>query len=348
MAVSIIADQTQQPVLQTLRYRGYQQGQECVSVAYCSTRPHALQVQLAQPQRHSYQIALEEALAPERFYQLPTENALNAKFIQLFAQQTEAFFAGFHALKALRAMPQRRYVWDGETPANVGAIGELTVAALLAAQAQQRSVQFSDEHSEQGLQETVAQWLQQLGVASAFSVAPLADQPDTYQVLLNNHPQGTAVNLADLGFGVAQLLPVLVQVFYAPAPATLWLEQPETHLHPQVQAGLADLFIAAIQSSEKGQQRPVQIVTESHSEHFLNRLQRRIAEGVISHHDVVLYYCSREGTEAKIEALTVDTYGEIANWPEHLFGDEMSDIAGRAMAAVQRKRQLKNSALDDA
>lgn len=99
-------------------------------------------------------------------------------------------------------MPQRRYVWDGETPANVGAIGELTVAALLAAQAQQRSVQFSDEHSEQGLQETVAQWLQQLGVASAFSVAPLADQPDTYQVLLNNHPQGTAVNLADLGWAM--------------------------------------------------------------------------------------------------------------------------------------------------
>jgi len=105
---------------------------------------------------------------------------------------------------------------------------------------------------------------------------------------------------------------------------------------------LADMLIAAVQAKEGGQARNQQIIVESHSEHFLNRLQRRIAEGVISHQDVALYFCSRDGTQAQIESLAIDTYGEIANWPENLFGDEMTDIAARAMAAVQRKRQQNN------
>ena len=131
----------------------------------------------------------------------------------------------------------------------------------------------------------------------------------------------------------------MVQVFYAQPNSTVWLEQPEIHLHSHVQAGLADLLIAGVQAQENGQPRNVQIIVESHSEHFLNRLQSRIAEGVISHTDVALYFCSRNGTQTQIEALNVDTYGEIANWPENLFGDEMTDIAARAMAAVKRKRE---------
>ena len=192
---------------------------------------------------------------------------------------------------------------------------------------------------EQPFAQGIAYWLQQMGVASDFSVRPVADHSDEYQVLLKSHAAACEVNLADLGFGISQLLPVLVQVFYAQPNSTVWLEQPEIHLHSHVQAGLADLLIAGVQAQENGQPRHVQIIVESHSEHFLNRLQRRIAEGVISHTDVALYFCSRNGTQTQIEALNVDTYGEIANWPENLFGDEMTDIAARAMAAVKRKRE---------
>ena len=78
--------------------------------------------------------------------------------------------------------------------------------------------------------------------------------------------------LTDIGFGVSQVLPVLVQCFYANHGSTLILEQPDIHLHPSAQAGLADLFIAAKKSPG------VQILFESHSEHLLRRLQRRIAE----------------------------------------------------------------------
>lgn len=343
LAVSIIADQTQQPLLQSMHYTGYLQEQEQLKISYHNSQPSELQVHVLAPHPHKFSIALAENSTPGRFYQLSPSNPADRPFMQLLAQQTEALLARFHTLKALRAMPQRSYHWDGEVPANVGSIGESTVAAVLAAQLQEQTLQTPSGHAEQSVQALIKDWLQQLSIAADLSITQVTDSPNHYQVLLKNHPASCPVNLADLGFGVSQLLPVLVQAFYAPPHSTLWLEQPETHLHPQVQAGLADVFIAAVQAREQGQPRHVQIITESHSEHFINRLQRRIAEGLISHQDVALYYCSRDGAEAKIEALTVDTYGEIANWPEHLFGDEMSDIAARAMAAVRRKQQLKKA-----
>lgn len=342
LQVSVIADQAQQPVVQSICYSAYQHGQEQCRVSYCSTKTTELQVQIYQPQIQSYSIALADAVSPERFYQLPAAQQVDTQFINALALQTQSVLADVHALAALRAAPQRCYSWSGETPASVGRSGESVVAALLAADAQQRQLQFATGQPELPFAQGIAYWLKQIGVASDFAIRPVADASDEYQILLKNHAAAYEVNLADLGFGVSQLLPVIVQAFYALPNSTVWLEQPEIHLHSQVQAGLADVLIAATQAKEAGQARNVQIIVESHSEHFLNRLQRRIAEGVISHSDVALYFCSRVGTQAQIESLEIDTYGEIANWPENLFGDEMTDIAARAMAAVQRKRQQSN------
>ncbi|NLY13976.1 MAG: DUF3696 domain-containing protein [Gammaproteobacteria bacterium] len=342
LTVSVIADQAQQPHLQSMCYSGFQDGIEQLSVIYCSDSKDQLQVSIKQPQALDYSVALAAAAGPEQFYRLPETQGQEAAFLATLAVQTEHVLADFQALAALRAAPQRRYAWNGETPASVGRAGESAIAAVLAASAQQRKLQFAVDQPELDFQQGIAYWLQQMGVATDFAIRPVADSAHDYQVQLKSHADAAEVSLADLGFGVSQLLPVIVQAFYAPPHATVWLEQPEIHLHSQVQAGLADMLIAAVQAKEGGQARHQQIIVESHSEHFLNRLQRRIAEGVISHQDVALYFCSRDGTQAQIESLAIDTFGEIAHWPENLFGDEMTDIAARAMAAVQRKRQQNN------
>lgn len=342
LQVSVLADDNLQPCVQSICYRADLASQEQLRVSYCSSQPDQLQVQVKSPQVLNYSIALADMHSPERFYQFPATQGAELSFLQALAEQTEAILTDFQALAALRVAPQRHYPWAGEVPDNVGRAGETAVAAILAATAQERTLQFAPQHAELPFAQGIAYWLQQMGVASEFSIQPLPGVSDQYQALLKNHAAAAEVNLADLGFGVSQLLPVIVQAFYAQPNSTVWLEQPEIHLHSLVQAGLADMLIAAAQATENGHARNVQLVVESHSEHFLNRLQRRIAEGVISHTDVALYFCSRSGSQVQIERLEVDTYGEIANWPENLFGDEMTDIAARAMAAVQRKRQQNN------
>ena len=77
---------------------------------------------------------------------------------------------------------------------------------------------------------------------------------------------------------------------------------------------------------------------ESHSEHFLRRLQRRIAEQEISHHDVAAYFCDAETGHSKIQELDVDLYGNIRNWPKDFFGDQMEDVAEMQKAGNRRRR----------
>jgi predicted ATPase len=138
-------------------------------------------------------------------------------------------------------------------------------------------------------------------------------------------------------------MPVLVECFYAPPHSVIVIEQPELHLHPAIQQNLADLFIEVIQSREDGENRGIQLIIESHSEHFLGRLQRRIAEEKLSQNDVAAYFFSQNqvGThEAK--PLEVDEFGNIRNWPPNFFGDSFGDVAGRQKAALERRKKLKN------
>jgi predicted ATPase len=237
----------------------------------------------------------------------------------------------------LRKHPERVYQWSGDTPADVGMQGEAAVAALLAATQEGRQLNRGPRLRKQRFDAFIAGWLKDLGVITDFSVKPVAKGRKEYEVLLRTHKAAPEVKLTDVGFGVSQVLPALVQAFYAPAHSVVWMEQPEIHLHPRVQSNLADAFICAVQAGEDGEPRGTQLIVESHSEHFLSRLQRRVAEGQIRKEDVAIYFVTREGQLAQLEALQLNDDGEIENWPEDFFGDEMADVAAR-MRAVQERR----------
>lgn len=278
--------------------------------------------------------------SPEKFYRFSDVTLAryqNADALSKFPLALEHLLAGLSYLGPLREPPRRTYAWAGDTVPDVGARGEFAIPALLAAAQAERSLNRGYKKAKAAFDKFIAAWLHDLGVIDSFRVQPLGKGRKEYEVLVRTRKESPEVKLTDVGFGVSQVLPALVQAFYAPANSTVWMEQPEIHLHPQVQSELADAFISAVQAHEGGAPRNVQLIIESHSEHFLMRLQRRVAEGRIAPGDVAVYFAREAGRELDLDALRLNLYGEIENWPDNFFGDEMGEIAARTEAGLRRR-----------
>ncbi len=277
---------------------------------------------------------------PEKFYRFADRTLSryqNADFLAEFSLATERILDGLFYLGPLRSPPRRVYQWSGDTPRDVGQQGEYAIAALLAAAQEGRELNRAHKQRKQRFDAFIAVWLVDLGIIHAFSVKPLAKGRKEYEVLIKTHADAPEVKLTDVGFGVSQVLPALVQAFYAPPGSTVWMEQPEIHLHPMAQSNLADAFISAVKSYENGVPRNTQLIIETHSEHFLTRLQRKVAERELAPEDIAVYFVSHKQGGAQVERLELDLAGEISNWPPNFFGDEMGDIAARTLAAIQHR-----------
>lgn len=248
-----------------------------------------------------------------------------------FSSAFEELFAHVYYLGPTRVDSQRRYSWSGGHPMHIRQWGNQTIDALLSARV--RKLKTLHEEDEIPIEERVSYWLQEMKLAHSFSLDWASQGSKEYEVRIQKSPWSAAVTLVDMGYGLGQFLPVLVLCYYAPEGSTLILEQPGIHLHPKVQSQLADLLIEVVN------ERNLQILVESHSEHLLNRLQRRIAEEMISVDETALYFCRNDEGVSTIERLKMDEFGNIANWPENFFGDEMGDLF--AMTKAQRERQKK-------
>ncbi|MCQ2077263.1 MAG: AAA family ATPase [Bacteroidaceae bacterium] len=119
------------------------------------------------------------------------------------------------------------------------------------------------------------------------------DVKNLYDIIhtLKIHQNGLDLDLPDVGFGISQVLPVIVQSYMAQLESLLLIEQPEIHLHPKMQADLADMFIDIVNKRSKSDKLKYMLI-ETHSEYLLKRLRRRIGEGYISNEKVGVYFIS--------------------------------------------------------
>ena len=266
-------------------------------------------------------------------YALPSsENSDTTKILTAFSDAFEELFSHVYYLSPTRVHPKRHYHWAGTHPTELSLWGDKAIDALLSARV--RQLKTSSKEDGASIEDRISEWLQKMELAHSFSLVPRGSLGDgNYEVRIQKSSSSVKVTLADIGYGVSQFLPVLVLCYYVPIGSTLILEEPGTHLHPKVQSQLADLLIEVIT------ERKLQILVESHSEHLLNRLQRRIAEEKISVDKTALYFCRNDDGVSNIERLKIDEFGNITNWPENFFGDEMGDLF--AMTKAQRERQKR-------
>ena len=273
---------------------------------------------------------------PVKTYMFPDETRYfyqNANFLGDFELEYEGLMDSIYYLGPLREYPRRDYHWAGSSPEDVGQRGERTVDAILAATRDGKMRSLGFRRKRKTFQEMIAYWLRRLGLIHEFHLEEIAQRTNLYRAIVRTSGSNASTALTDVGFGVSQVLPVLVLLYYVPEGSIVMLEQPEIHLHPSVQSDLADVMLNVVKA------RRLQIVVESHSEHLLRRLQRRVAEEEASSKNVKLYFVSRKGDEAWAEDLSLNEWGEIENWPDGFFGDELGEIA--AITAASLKRRLE-------
>ena len=180
-------------------------------------------------------------------------------------------------------------------------------------------------------QEMIAHWLSELGLIDEFRLEEIAKGTNLYRAMVKTPSSSVPTALTDVGFWVSQVLPALVLLYYVPEGSTVLMEQPEIHLHPAVQSGLADVMLSVAAA------RDVQIIVESHSEHLMRRLQRRVAEEQASSEDIKLYFVSTDQGVAQASDVKLNEWGEIENWPNDFFGNEMAEISAITKASLSRK-----------
>ena len=284
--------------------------------------------------------------SPVRFYGFPDETLAyyqNADFLQTINLFHERLFSSVYYLGPLRKQAKRLYTWMGRIPDSVGYLGEEAIPAILAAESENRMINLKTRSRRKPFKVVIAEMLKKMSLVEDFKVERISEHRQDYDVKVRTKGSNNWVDIPDVGIGVSQVLPVIVELFYAPPGSVIIMEQPELHLHPSAQAGLADVVIDAIRAKENYENRGIQLLIETHSEHFLRRLQRRLAEENLKPEEFTAYFANNDVSPARLEKLQVDEYGNISNWPPDFFGDITGDIFAQTDAALERRmRKGKN------
>lgn len=206
------------------------------------------------------------------------------------------------SVSPLRAFPKRYYLIDQNYTENV--INTKDGNSLADILSRKKNVQ-----------QKVNDWLEKFNL----NVATEELKDIIHSIKVNQH--GLSLDLTDVGFGISQVLPVIIQTLLAEENSITLIEQPEIHLHPKMQAEIADFFIDSLE-----EEKNKSIVVETHSEAFLKRLRRRISEGKINSEDVKIYFISRDEDDisSKIENIKISEKGGF-DWPKEFTDIDIED-----------------------
>lgn len=183
-----------------------------------------------------------------------------------------------------------------------------------------------------------------LGLAQPVTVQPVGKREDLLEVKVDTLGKNSiSVTLADVGLGYNQILPVVVQGLLTPPGGLVIFEQPEIHLHPDVQAKLVRFFVGLAKSGRR-------VLVETHSSHMIEHLCLEIARdntNWLAHNAQTLFIHAPDTVHksAHIETIEITPYGEILNWPPSFLPDvtALDEAIIRAGFARQQKEQVPSA-----
>jgi predicted ATPase len=185
------------------------------------------------------------------------------------------------------------------------------------------------KHTGLNLADAVSEWIKYIEVADGIEI----DEAGELCVVQN----GRKRRLNNVGIGVSQVLPIIVQCIAADAGSTIIIEQPELHLHPKMQSRLADFFLAM---SLLGKQ----LIIETHSEYIIDKLRLRIVQAPLDqpiNDKVAIYFAEKHKGDSAFRRIRLNEYSVMSEWPKGFFEDSMQIAREILFAARQKEKDEK-------
>lgn len=230
-------------------------------------------------------------------------------------------------LPGLRGNPERQYVVAAVGPRFSGSFNDYVASVVHAWTSR------SDDRTT-----VLGAHLQLLGLTTFATTRAVDDTRVEVHVSRLLKPSRSksrdTVNIADVGFGVSQTLPVLVALLAAAPSQPVYIEQPELHLHPRAQVALATILIEAAN-------RGVQVIIETHSSLLVLALQAAVAAGQIEPERLSLNWFTRDAKgQTHVARADLREDGSYGDWPVD-FDDVELDLQNRYMTLVDQRRAAK-------
>ena len=266
-----------------------------------------------------------------------TDN-VSLTFGALISKLLDTYLQVFTYIGPLRGEPEREYIYRDEV-LEIGNKGENAAFLYLAEKEKTienhffyNAIQEIFEKKESiSLKDAVNEWLTLMKI-DHFE-AEIINRIIYLSQNASKYDEATRVGIADVGFGVSQIFPIVLEGLRMPKGGTLMLEQPEIHLHPNLQMQMADYFIALALSGKN-------VMAETHSDHIINRLVRRIVEDDTHKlKDLIgIYFIKPSENGAVYEEIIVDESKGVTNWPADFF-DQTATEQMKIMQAGLKKRK---------
>ncbi len=211
-------------------------------------------------------------------------------------------FDGVVAFAPIRSRPRRTYDELAEDDSPEGDHVPRLLARLL-----------SDEHhSETGkeVRKALQRFGEESGLFRQMEVKRLGKGPeDPFQVRVG--VGGPKVNLMDVGYGVSQALPLIVQSVIHRQNRLLLMQQPEVHLHPRAQAALGTFFADLVAAGNDT------LLIETHSDYLVDRVRQEVFRKKLKPEQVQILFFDKPAGETQIHPVELDESGNVVDAPEH-------------------------------
>lgn len=228
---------------------------------------------------------------------------------------------GLSYIGPIRENPRRHYEIGNESHKTVGHKGENTANLL-------------KKHISK-IQKDIDIWIKKFGFGDEIEFKQLSST--IYSIIFKELSSKSQSNIANVGFGASQILPLIVQALVSPKDSLTIAEQPEIHLNPRLQCVLADLFAFMAKRDQR-------IIVETHSEHLLLRLRLLIANKTLKSEDIAIYFIEKESGTSTIKPIKIENDGHINNneWSKDFFEDSLRESLALATAQIKMMKKTKS------